>query len=93
MLFRSAIGIAIEEWLKSRNGVQQELLPADSPNGDAAVVASLISDNGPVLYDHFADRTRSDYGRPCPDCGQPSSVIESSGCEHCITPGCGYSAC
>jgi ribonucleoside-diphosphate reductase alpha chain len=88
-----AIGIAIEEWLKSRDGVQQELLTADTPSGDAAVVAALISEKAPALFDHFAERTRSDYGRPCPDCLLPNSVIESSGCEHCTAPGCGYSAC
>ncbi|MGI8547332.1 MAG: vitamin B12-dependent ribonucleotide reductase [Gemmatimonadaceae bacterium] len=90
-----AIGIAIEEWLRSRAGVQQELLPAMAPVGDAAVVDELISDTAPLivpLHDHYADRARADYGRPCPECGS-SSVYESEGCEKCVTPGCGYSAC
>lgn len=90
-----AIGIALEEWLREKQGVQQDLLaqtqqptmsaprPAPEPVqiGDDASQMAMGFDT----YTHGADG----FMQTCPDCG--SSLELAEGCAKCHV--CGFSEC
>ena len=89
-----AIGIALEDWMREKQGIQQDLLRAQTPpEGTPAVSAATA--NAPS-----AEGTQSQYvfeqvnnGETfigtCPDCG--SSMEFAEGCAKCHV--CGYSEC
>ena len=90
-----AIGIALEEWLREKQGVQQDLLaqsqspmsaaprPAPEPVqvGDDASQMAM----GFEAYNHGAES----FMQTCPDCG--SSLELAEGCAKCHV--CGFSEC
>jgi len=79
-----AIGIAIERWMKERDGVQQELLTGTS----GAVPREVLT--GPVGEAAVGERSPGeDFIGACPDCGSQLAFIE--GCAKCHV--CGYSEC
>jgi ribonucleoside-diphosphate reductase alpha chain len=82
-----AIGIAIERWIQTKEGVQQELIgptqaeaiiPARERVAGATEAMPAPSQEAPV-----------DYVGACPDCGSQLELAE--GCAKCHV--CGYSEC
>jgi ribonucleoside-diphosphate reductase alpha chain len=95
-----AIGIAIEDWWRDKQGVQQDLLadttpsaatkPAAQPVGQP--VASTARNGGAgeqaeMLFDPYANNEA--FMGTCPDCG--SQLEYAEGCVKCHV--CGYSEC
>jgi ribonucleoside-diphosphate reductase alpha chain len=80
-----AIGIAIERWMKEREGVQQDLLP-----GTGAVPREVVTGpGGEEAQGERSGRPASDFIGACPDCG--SQLAFAEGCAKCHV--CGYSEC
>jgi ribonucleoside-diphosphate reductase alpha chain len=87
-----AIGIALESWMRQKQGVQQELLRAES----SAVEAAPISAPAPVnaggaqgQYDFESVNRDQSFMATCPDCG--SQLEQAEGCAKCHV--CGFSEC
>src|SRR5687767_431689 len=88
-----AIGIAIESWMRQKQGVQQELLKGDTPSEPApslTVVNPAASSGGTKAQYEFesVNRDQSFMGT-CPDCG--SQLEQAEGCAKCHV--CGFSEC
>ncbi|CAN5201237.1 vitamin B12-dependent ribonucleotide reductase [soil metagenome] len=87
-----AIGIAIENWLRQKQGVQQDLLAqgGESAEPAPAPVTLRATDSGAhaeYAFDAFnGDKTMIGT---CPDCG--SSLEYAEGCAKCHV--CGFSEC
>jgi ribonucleoside-diphosphate reductase alpha chain len=91
-----AIGIALEKWMREKQGVQQDLL-----GGAAAPAAPIdISQPQPSPVSNSGDAGQAQYGfdalnrsesfiGTCPDCG--SSLEFAEGCAKCHV--CGFSEC
>jgi ribonucleoside-diphosphate reductase alpha chain len=88
-----AIGIALEDWMREKQGIQQDLLRAQTPPEGTPVVS--VGTTTPA-----AAGTESQYSfekvsngetfiGTCPDCG--SSMEFAEGCAKCHV--CGYSEC
>jgi ribonucleoside-diphosphate reductase alpha chain len=89
-----AIGIALEDWMREKQGIQQDLLRAQTPpEGTPAVSPATVNAPG-------TEGTQSQYvfeqvnnGETfigtCPDCGSGMEFAE--GCAKCHV--CGYSEC
>ena len=94
-----AIGIAIEEWWRDKQGVQQELLPdAAAPKTGSAPAREMVSARPPepTAPDGMqAQMSFEAYGSgeafmgTCPDCGSQLEFAE--GCVKCHV--CGFSEC
>ncbi|MGI8843293.1 MAG: vitamin B12-dependent ribonucleotide reductase, partial [Gemmatimonadaceae bacterium] len=88
-----AIGIALEEWLREKQGVQQDLLasgmtpPLGTSVALSAQVASSQGEQPEYAFDALA-HDRASFGT-CPDCG--SSLEYAEGCAKCHV--CGFSEC
>jgi ribonucleoside-diphosphate reductase alpha chain len=92
-----AIGIALEKWMREKQGVQQDLLAASSSAPPVDVVQP-VSQSTPVVNSGDAsqsqfrfdavNRSESFIGT-CPDCG--SSLEFAEGCAKCHV--CGFSEC
>ncbi|HEY4735556.1 MAG TPA: response regulator SirA, partial [Gemmatimonadaceae bacterium] len=89
-----AIGIALEKWMREKQGVQQDLL-SSTPASPVEVVQPK-----PAPIVNSADATQSQFGfdavnrsesfiGTCPDCG--SSLEFAEGCAKCHV--CGFSEC
>jgi len=91
-----AIGIAIESWMRQKQGVQQELLKADTPtepqtavtSAPAPVPASAAGGAQSQYEFENVNRDQSFMGT-CPDCGSQMEFAE--GCAKCHV--CGFSEC
>jgi ribonucleoside-diphosphate reductase alpha chain len=92
-----AIGIALEKWMREKQGVQQDLLAASSSTPGVDVVQP-VSQSTPV--GNASDASQSQFGfdalnrsesfiGTCPDCG--SSLEFAEGCAKCHV--CGFSEC
>ncbi len=84
-----AIGIALEEWWRQKQGIQQDLLA--TPAAPAPNVPVAHNGNGHSAEQiQFASHTTGEYfiGQ-CPDCG--SSLEFAEGCVKCHV--CGFSEC
>ncbi len=87
-----AIGIAIENWLRQKQGVQQDLLAQGTGSEESAPapVTMRATDSGAhaeYAFDAFnGDKTMIGT---CPDCG--SSLEYAEGCAKCHV--CGFSEC
>jgi ribonucleoside-diphosphate reductase alpha chain len=88
-----AIGIALEEWWREKQGVQQDLLASGTPPQGVAVQAPMpqpASQGGEQAqfalgaYDH-----PEAFMGTCPDCG--SQLEYAEGCVKCHV--CGFSEC
>ena len=98
-----AVGLAIEEWLRAKNGVQQELLAssAETPAVTAPSASGSVGQGVPVMMRNSVGgmeqvgmfESASSAGEAfigtCPDCGSQLEFAE--GCVKCHV--CGFSEC
>jgi ribonucleoside-diphosphate reductase alpha chain len=90
-----AIGIALEKWMREKQGVQQDLLggapsapsPVEIVQPNASPVNSSDAPKAQYGFDAL-NRSESFIGT-CPDCG--SSLEFAEGCAKCHV--CGFSEC
>ncbi|HZS59842.1 MAG TPA: vitamin B12-dependent ribonucleotide reductase [Gemmatimonadaceae bacterium] len=83
-----AIGIALDEWGRQKQGIQQELLA--SPPVAALPVTVANHTNGHAPAAEFSGHTNGEsFIGQCPDCG--SSLEFAEGCAKCHV--CGFSEC
>ena len=90
-----AIGIALEEWLREKQGVQQDLLaqsqsPVVSSSRPASEPVQIGEDASQMAmgFDVYKGAAES-FMQTCPDCG--SSLELAEGCAKCHV--CGFSEC
>jgi ribonucleoside-diphosphate reductase alpha chain len=87
-----AIGIALEEWWREKQGVQQELISDPAPRASMPVMEQVtVSKNGAQAEQLTApDAGYSEtFMGTCPDCG--SQLEYAEGCVKCQV--CGFSEC
>jgi ribonucleoside-diphosphate reductase alpha chain len=88
-----AIGIALEEWWRQKQGIQQDLLPASPtpPSVPAlpAPVANYTNGHAPAQAEFSGHTNGESFIGQCPDCG--SSLEFAEGCAKCHV--CGFSEC
>jgi ribonucleoside-diphosphate reductase alpha chain len=89
-----AIGIALENWMREKQGVQQELLGGapSAPLPDQVTQPKpipVIGDAGQGQYRFEAVNRSESFIGTCPDCG--SSLEMAEGCAKCHV--CGFSEC
>ena len=92
-----AIGIALEKWMREKQGVQQDLLSASgsAPLSDEIVQPKtpaspvMSSEGGQSQYGFDAVNRSESFIGTCPDCG--SSLEFAEGCAKCHV--CGFSEC
>ncbi len=87
-----AIGLALEEWWRDKQGVQQELLAdASSKPGTAPAREQItaITQSGAQTQMKFDGPTSETFMGTCPDCG--SQLEYAEGCVKCHV--CGFSEC
>ncbi|MEO7103861.1 MAG: vitamin B12-dependent ribonucleotide reductase [Gemmatimonadaceae bacterium] len=92
-----AIGIALEEWTREKQGIQQDLLSAanaaaQAPRATAEVIkaASDVAAAQAQMQMGFDAYNNSDgFMQTCPDCGSQLELAE--GCAKCHV--CGFSEC
>jgi len=93
-----AIGLALEEWMRMKQGVQQELLstsaplPSSQPTVTSRPVESVVrtTSNGMEQMAMFdAGQGGEAFIGTCPDCGSQLEFAE--GCVKCHV--CGFSEC
>jgi len=91
-----AIGIALEKWMREKQGVQQDLLSGTPPTPTSVEVVqpqqSPVTNSGEPQQAQYGfdavNRSESFIGT-CPDCG--SSLEFAEGCAKCHV--CGFSEC
>jgi len=93
-----AIGIALEKWMREKQGVQQDLLNASGstplpveglqPKTQPSPIANS-ADGGQAQYGFDAVNRSESFIGTCPDCG--SSLEFAEGCAKCHV--CGFSEC
>jgi ribonucleoside-diphosphate reductase alpha chain len=84
-----AIGIAVENWLRQKQGVQQDLL---TQAGESTTIPVTVrSADAGAQTEYTFDAFNADQSRigTCPDCG--SSLEYAEGCAKCHV--CGFSEC
>ena len=92
-----AIGIALEKWMREKQGVQQDLL---SSSGAAPLITETVnlttpatpvggSESGQAQFGFDALNRSESFIGTCPDCG--SSLEFAEGCAKCHV--CGFSEC
>ena len=92
-----AIGIALEKWMREKQGVQQDLLGASGstplqtePQSTVSASSTGMSPEGAQAQFGFDAHNRSEsFIGTCPDCG--SSLEFAEGCAKCHV--CGFSEC
>jgi ribonucleoside-diphosphate reductase alpha chain len=87
-----AIGIALEEWWRQKQGIQQDLLattPPSMPALPAPVVANHTNGHAPASVEMSGHTNGESFIGQCPDCG--SSLEFAEGCAKCHV--CGFSEC
>ena len=91
-----AIGLALEEWMRQKAGVQQELLSQPAVGGSATMDQPLVSVPATLTIGAggeaamFANLSGGEaFIGTCPDCGSQLEFAE--GCVKCHV--CGYSEC
>jgi ribonucleoside-diphosphate reductase alpha chain len=96
MSMPDAVGLALDEWTKMKQGVQLELLSAPAAPSSAAPVATLQPVAATVMGDGSAAMVQGSgsggaeaFIGTCPDCGSQLEFAE--GCVKCHV--CGYSEC
>jgi ribonucleoside-diphosphate reductase alpha chain len=86
-----AIGIALEQWWRDKQGVQQDLLGGSSSPSAAAPVSEVVVARGgeqqQMSYDAY--NGGETFMGTCPDCG--SQLEYAEGCVKCHV--CGFSEC
>jgi ribonucleoside-diphosphate reductase alpha chain len=98
MSLPDAVGLALEEWMRMKQGIQQDLLSqpavaAAPPTSDVVAqpvpVAQSAGDGGATLFEAAAGSSGEAFIGTCPDCGSQLEFAE--GCVKCHV--CGYSEC
>ncbi|MBX3133616.1 MAG: vitamin B12-dependent ribonucleotide reductase [Gemmatimonadaceae bacterium] len=90
-----AIGLALEDWMRTKQGVQQELLTtaetlaAPGAPGAPVVQAQPVTAAGGLQMQFEAVNTGDAFIGTCPDCGSQLEFAE--GCVKCHV--CGFSEC
>jgi ribonucleoside-diphosphate reductase alpha chain len=87
-----AIGLALEDWMRTKQGVQQELLTTAetlAAPGAPVVQAQPVATAGGVQMQFEAVNTGDAFIGTCPDCGSQLEFAE--GCVKCHV--CGFSEC
>jgi ribonucleoside-diphosphate reductase alpha chain len=90
-----AIGIALEKWMREKQGVQQDLLgaPPAAPSSPVEVVqpkpTPVTGEAGQAPFPFDAVNRSESFIGTCPDCG--SSLEFAEGCAKCRV--CGFSEC
>ena len=89
-----AIGVALEEWMRMKQGVQQDLLATPvvaSADADAPVLeaAPVVAGSAGELLQLEGKSGDSHLVGACPDCG--SQLEYAEGCVKCHV--CGFSEC
>jgi ribonucleoside-diphosphate reductase alpha chain len=89
-----AIGIALEKWMREKQGVQTDLLGAPpSATSPAEAVqpkpTPVSGESGQGQYRFEAVNRSESFIGTCPDCG--SSLEFAEGCAKCHV--CGFSEC
>ena len=90
-----AIGIALEQWIKDKQGVQQILMGLETPtlgspiSAEAVVVARTTGASGEQQMSFEAYSGGETFMGTCPDCG--SQLEYAEGCVKCHV--CGFSEC
>jgi ribonucleoside-diphosphate reductase alpha chain len=86
-----AIGIALENWMRQKQGVQQELLksPEVSPAPAVPAPAPITSSGAQSQYEFETVNRDQSFIGTCPDCGSQMEFAE--GCAKCHV--CGFSEC
>ena len=92
-----AIGIALEEWTREKQGVQQELLSAanaaaQAPRATAEVIkaaSDVAAAQAQMQMGFDAYNSGDGFMQTCPDCGSQLELAE--GCAKCHV--CGFSEC
>jgi ribonucleoside-diphosphate reductase alpha chain len=86
-----AIGIAVENWLRQKQGVQQDLLTQTLPDSSVSTPVTVRSSDASAQTEYAFDAFNGDQSRigTCPDCG--SSLEYAEGCAKCHV--CGFSEC
>ena len=86
-----AVGLAIEEWVRAKQGVQTDLLGTtagqSTPRLEQISVAPTGDSQGLMQFDRTADA--GSFIGTCPDCGSQLEFAE--GCVKCHV--CGFSEC
>jgi ribonucleoside-diphosphate reductase alpha chain len=87
-----AIGLALEDWMRTKNGVQQELLTTAetlaAPSAPAAKAQPVATVAGAQMQFEAVSGGDAFIGT-CPDCG--SQLEYAEGCVKCHV--CGFSEC
>ena len=86
-----AIGLALEDWMRTKQGVQQELLSTAetlTAPGAKPVVQQIVTAGGTQMQ-FEAVNTGENFIGTCPDCGSQLEFAE--GCVKCHV--CGFSEC
>ncbi|MFN2636641.1 MAG: vitamin B12-dependent ribonucleotide reductase [Gemmatimonadaceae bacterium] len=93
-----AIGIALEKWIREKQGVQQDLLGGTAPASSSGPALPAPQSTSPVTgagessqpqFGYDAVNRNESYIGTCPDCG--SSLEFAEGCAKCHV--CGFSEC
>ncbi len=89
-----AIGIALEQWWRDKQGVQQDLLPTQTPPMGTPIVSESVVVRAPVgqgqtEMSYEAYNGGQTFMGTCPDCG--SQLEYAEGCVKCHV--CGFSEC
>jgi ribonucleoside-diphosphate reductase alpha chain len=90
-----AIGIALEDWMREKQGIQQDLLRAQTPPEGMPAVSAPANTGAPgsvgtqSQYEFEKVSGGETFIGTCPDCG--SSMEFAEGCAKCHV--CGYSEC
>ncbi|MFM8911057.1 MAG: vitamin B12-dependent ribonucleotide reductase [Gemmatimonadota bacterium] len=82
-----AIGLALEDWMRSKQGVQQELLAGAAPQVTSAPAPVVTVGGAQMQFD--AVNGGDAFIGTCPDCGSQLEFAE--GCVKCHV--CGFSEC
>ena len=86
-----AIGIALENWMRQKQGVQQELLKQSeiAPAPAEPLPVAVTSSGAQSQYEFEAVNRDQSFIGTCPDCGSQMEFAE--GCAKCHV--CGFSEC
>jgi len=82
-----AIGIALEDWMRSKQGVQQELLAGATPTAAPAPAPMVTAGAAQMQFESVSGGDA--FIGTCPDCGSQLEFAE--GCVKCHV--CGFSEC
>ncbi len=89
-----AIGIALEAWMRQKQGVQQELLRTETPTNAQVAIApaepvTVTTGAAQTQYEFESVNRDQSFMGTCPDCG--SQLEQAEGCAKCHV--CGFSEC